>query len=288
MTAQFLYGQPVADAVIDDLRPRVKALTEAGHQPGLATLLVGERPDSAAYIRGKIALCEELGMRSEHVQLTADATQPDVDAVIDRVNADAATDGFLFQYPPPDHIDHTAAIMRLDADKDVDGMHPLNLGRLAAGLPGPIPCTPAGVEAMLAHYEIPVSGRHVVVLGRGVNLGRPLSLLLSLKRPTANAAVTVVHTGVPNWPDYTREAEIVVAGVGVPGIVQPEHIRPGAVVLSPGATYKGRNTVVPDVDESCAEVASWITPRLGGVGKTTIAMLMRNTVEAAERRWGKP
>jgi methylenetetrahydrofolate dehydrogenase (NADP+)/methenyltetrahydrofolate cyclohydrolase len=227
-------------------------------------------------------------MVSQHQHLPEDATQAEVEAAIERFNDDDTLDGILFQYPPPDHIDHGKAIERLDPDKDVDAMHPLSLGRLAAGLPGPQPCTPAGVEAMLAHYRIPVSGRHVVVLGRGVALGRPLSLLLSQKRPTANAAVTVVHTGVPDWGRYTREAEIVVVGVGVPNILQPEHIRPGSVVVGAGATYRGKNTVVPDVDEACGEVAGWITPRLGGVGKTTIAMLMRNTVEAAERRQLRP
>jgi methylenetetrahydrofolate dehydrogenase (NADP+)/methenyltetrahydrofolate cyclohydrolase len=157
------------------------------------------------------------------------------------------------------------------------------MGRLALGMPGPAPCTPAGIEALLAHYDISISGREVCVLGRGTTLGRPLALLLSQKRPTANAAVTVVHTGVPDWPRYTKRAEIVVAAAGVPGILQPEHIRPGSVVVGGGVRYEGRK-LLPDVDERCEEVAGWITPRVGGVGPTTIAMLFRNAVEAAERR----
>jgi methylenetetrahydrofolate dehydrogenase (NADP+)/methenyltetrahydrofolate cyclohydrolase len=161
----------------------------------------------------------------------------------------------------------------------------VNLGRLALSVPGPVPATPAGIEALLAHYEIPVSGRHVVILGRGFTLGRPLSMLLSQKRPTANAAVTVVHTGVPNWGDYARQADILIAAAGVPGIVQPEHVNPGSVVIGGGVRYEGR-TLLPDVDEACAAVAGWITPRVGGVGPTTIAMLFRNLIEAAERRGG--
>jgi methylenetetrahydrofolate dehydrogenase (NADP+)/methenyltetrahydrofolate cyclohydrolase len=159
------------------------------------------------------------------------------------------------------------------------------MGRLALGMPGPVPCTPAGIEALLAHYEIPVAGQEVCILGRGTTLGRPLALLLSQKRPTANAAVTVVHTGVKNWADYTRRAGIVIAAAGVPGILQPEHISPGAVVVGGGVRYEGRR-LLPDVDERCEEVAGAITPRIGGVGPTTIALLFRNAVEAAEQRAG--
>jgi methylenetetrahydrofolate dehydrogenase (NADP+)/methenyltetrahydrofolate cyclohydrolase len=189
----------------------------------------------------------------------------------------------LVQHPTPVQIDYEAALLEMDPDKDVDGLHPVNMGRLAMSLPGPIPCTPAGIEALLAHHDVPVAGREVCILGRGTTLGRPLALLLSQKRPTANAAVTVVHTGVPDWPRYTQRAEIVVAAAGVPGILQPQHISPGVVVIGGGVRYEGRR-LLPDVDERCAEVAGAITPRVGGVGPTTIAMLFRNAVEAAERR----
>ncbi|MBV8691157.1 MAG: bifunctional 5,10-methylenetetrahydrofolate dehydrogenase/5,10-methenyltetrahydrofolate cyclohydrolase, partial [Actinobacteria bacterium] len=194
-------------------------------------------------------------------------------------------DAMLVQHPIPGHLDYEAALDEMDPDKDADGLHPVNLGRLALSVPAPVPATPAGIEALLAHYDIPVSGRNVVILGRGFTLGRPLSMLLSQKRPTANAAVTVVHTGVPDWPEYSRRADIFIAAAGVPGIVKPEHVNPGSVVIGGGVRYEGR-TLLPDVDESCAEVAGWITPRVGGVGPTTIAMLFRNLVEAAERRIG--
>jgi methylenetetrahydrofolate dehydrogenase (NADP+)/methenyltetrahydrofolate cyclohydrolase len=204
-------------------------------------------------------------------------------AVVRELNEDDRVDAMLVQHPAPPQVDFDTVLMTVDPDKDVDGMHPTNLGRMALGIPGPVSCTPAGVEAMLAYYEIPVSGRNVVILGRGVTIGRPLGLLLSQKRPTANAAVTVVHTGVPDWARYVKAADIVVAAAGVPGIIQPEHLTPGCVVVGAGVRYRGR-TLLPDVDERCEEVAGYITPRVGGVGPTTIAMLFRNFVEAAERR----
>jgi methylenetetrahydrofolate dehydrogenase (NADP+)/methenyltetrahydrofolate cyclohydrolase len=225
----------------------------------------------------------ELDCHSRSAHLGDDATQADLLEVIRDFNDDPAVDAFLVQHPTPEQIDYEAALFAIDPDKDVDGMHPLNLGRLALSMPGPVPCTPAGIEALLAHYEIPVSGREVCILGRGFTLGRPLALLLSQKRPTANAAVTVVHTGVPNWDDYTRRAEIVIAAAGVPGILKPEHLTPGVVVVGGGVRYEGR-TLLPDVDEACEEVAGAITPRVGGVGPTTIAMLFKNAIDGAERR----
>lgn len=280
--AVIMSGLPVREAVLEDVRGRIKVLTDEGRQPHLATLLVGDNPDSASYIRMKRQLCGELGIQSTHEHLPQDATQEEVEGVIRRFNEDPSVHAVLFQYPPPPHIDYWKALLLLDPDKDVDGLHPVNIGRLALGLPGPVSCTPAGIEALLAYYEVPVAGRDVVIMGRGITLGRPLSLLLSQKRPTANAAVTVVHTGVPDWAEHTRRADVVVAAAGVPGVIQPEHIRSGGVVVGAGAQYKGRR-VLPDVDEACEEVAGWITPRVGGVGPTTLAMLMRNCVEAAER-----
>jgi methylenetetrahydrofolate dehydrogenase (NADP+)/methenyltetrahydrofolate cyclohydrolase len=275
-------GAPVADAVLADVVRRVSELIEKGLTPGLATILVGDDDASAGYIRMKQARAADLRMFSPHVHLPADASQDDLVAAIRRFNDDPAVDAMLVQHPVPPQIDYESALLEMDPDKDVDGLHPVNMGRLALSLPGPVPCTPAGIEALLAHYEIPVSGRHVVVLGRGATLGRPLALLLSQKRPTANAAVTVVHTGVPNWPEYTLRADIVVAAAGVPGILRAEHVRPGSVVVGGGVRYEGRK-LLPDVDESVAEVAGWITPRVGGVGPTTIAMLFRNAVDAAAR-----
>src|SRR5690606_16094086 len=226
-----------------------------------------------------------LGFTSPHIQLPQDASQADVLAAVRQMNEAGDVDAVLLQHPTPPQIDFDAALLALDPDKDVDGLHPVNMGRLALGMPGPVPCTPAGIEALLAHYEVPISGREVCILGRGTTLGRPLALLLSQKRPTANAAVTVVHTGVPNWSDYTRRAEVVIAAAGVPGILRPEHLTPGVVVVGGGVRYEGKR-LLPDVDERCEEVAGAITPRVGGVGPTTIAMLFKNAVDAAERRAG--
>lgn len=285
MTARMMPGKPVADAVFADLAPRIAALTSAGRTPGLGTILVGEDSASAGYIRMKMEKAESLGFASPHIHLPQDAAQADLLAAIGQMNDADDVDAVLVQHPTPPQIDFDAALLALDPDKDVDGLHPVNMGRLALGMPGPVPCTPAGIEAILAHYEVPVSGHEVCILGRGTTLGRPLALLLSQKRPTANAAVTVVHTGVPNWSDHTRRAGIVIAAAGVPGILQPEHISPGAVVVGGGVRYEGKK-LLPDVDERCEAVAGAITPRVGGVGPTTIAMLFRNAVEAAERRAG--
>lgn len=280
-----LPGAPVAEAVLADLRPRIARLVEAGHQPGLGTILVGGDSASGGYVNMKMEKAAELGMTSPHIHLGDDASQADVVAAIRQMNDDPAVDAMLIQHPTPKQIDFEAALLEMDPDKDVDGLHPVNMGRLALGMPGPVPCTPAGIEALLAHHGVQVAGQEVCILGRGTTLGRPLALLLTQKRPTANAAVTVVHTGVPDWERYTRRAAIVVAAVGVPGILRPEHITPGATVVGGGVRYEGRK-LLPDVDEACNEVAGAITPRVGGVGPTTVAMLFKNCVEAAERRAG--
>jgi methylenetetrahydrofolate dehydrogenase (NADP+)/methenyltetrahydrofolate cyclohydrolase len=199
-----------------------------------------------------------------------------------RFNDDTAVTGYLIQNPTPG-CDFNAALEAMDPAKDADGLHPHSLGLLAMGAKGPRPCTPAGIQMLLQHYNVPVEGRHVVVVGRGPTLGRPMALLMALKEPGANAAVTTVHTGVPNIADYTRVGDIVIGAAGVPGIIQPEMVRPGAAVVSGGIVFQGKR-LLPDVDESVAEVAGWITPRLGGVGPTTVALLLRNTVELAERQ----
>jgi len=226
MSAVMMPGQPVADAVFADLVPRIDALRAAGHPPGLATVLIGDDEPSARYVAMKMQKAEELGCSSPHVHLPADATTAEAIDAVQRLNADDAVDAMLVQHPAPPQVDFDAVLMAVDPDKDVDGMHPTNVGRLALGILGPVSCTPAGIEAILAHHEVPVAGRDVVIVGRGVTIGRPLSILLSQKRPTANAAVTVVHTGVPDWADYTRRADVLVAAAGVPGMIQPEHVRP--------------------------------------------------------------
>jgi methylenetetrahydrofolate dehydrogenase (NADP+)/methenyltetrahydrofolate cyclohydrolase len=284
--ARMLPGAPVAEAILADVARRAAALRERGVVPALATVLVGDDAASAGYIRIKQKQAAELGFASPHAHLPATATQADLHRAIAELNRDPAVHALLIQYPVPGHLDYDAALLTVDPDSDVDGMHPLNLGRLSVGLPGPLPCTPAGIEALLAHYEIPVAGREVVILGRGATIGRPLAMLLAQKRPTANAAVTVVHTGVPDWERYTRRAEILVAAAGVPGIIRPEHVRPGATVIGAGVRYEGRR-LLPDVDESVAQVAGALTPRVGGVGPTTVAMLFRNAITAAERAAGR-
>ena len=286
MTARLLPGAPVADAVLADLVPRIAALVEAGHRPGLGTVLVGDDSASAGYIRMKQEKAGSLGLTSPHRHLPADATQAQLVVAIRELNDDPSVDAMLVQHPVPAGLDYEAALLEMDPDKDVDGLHPVNMGRLALGMPGPVPCTPAGIETLLAFHGVAVAGREVCILGRGTTLGRPLSMLLTQKRPTANAAVTVVHTGVPNWSDYTRRAEIVIAAAGVPGILQPQHISAGATVIGGGVRYEGKR-LLPDVDEACNEVAGAITPRVGGVGPTTVAMLFRNCVEAAERSAGR-
>jgi len=281
-TARLLPGAPVAEAIFADVTARAAKLRERGIVPSLATILVGDDDASAGYIRIKQRQAAELGFASPHRHLATDTTQDELHRVIDEFNTDKNVHGVLIQYPIPGHLDYDAALQTLDPDKDVDGMHPLNMGRLALGMPGPLPCTPAGIEALLAHHGIPVAGRELVILGRGATLGRPLAMLMAQKRPTANAAVTVVHTGVADWPRYTQRADILVAAAGVPGIIQPEHVKPGATVIGAGVRYEGRR-LLPDVDERCAEVAGAITPRVGGVGPTTVAMLFRNAIQAAER-----
>lgn len=285
----YMPGAPVADAVLADVAVRVAELNRRGKSVGLGTIIVGDDPASARYVAKKHEASARHGIESHHVQLPADATQVEVHATIARFNEDPAVDGYIVQIPLPKHLDEGAALEAIDPDKDSDGMHPMNIGRLAHGIPGPVPCTPAGIVAMLRHFQIPVEGRHVVVVGRGPTLGRPLSLLLSLKRPGANAAVTTVHTGVANIAEYTRQADILIGAAGVPGIIQPDMVKPGAVVVNGGLSFRGnkdRPVVLPDVDEACEDVAGWITPRLGGVGVTTVAMLLQNTVMLAEKRLG--
>ncbi len=280
---RYLDGTAVAAAVLDRVSTEVAQLKQQGITPGLGTILVGDDGPSVSYVNKKHQTCERVGIRSFQRQLPATASQADLLALIDEFNADPEVDGYILQYPLPAGFDFSEALARMSPDKDADGLHPINLGRLVLQQDGPRPCTPAGILAMLAHYQIEVAGREVVVVGRGPTLGRPLALMLTLKQADADAAVTVVHSGVSNLADYTRRADIVVSAVGRPGIISPDMIKPGAVVVSGGISWQG-SKLLPDVDESVAEVAGWITPRLGGVGPTTVAMLLRNTVDAAKRR----
>ncbi len=283
MTAKLLSGGEVADAVLADVAERVARLRERGIVPGLGTILVGEDPPSAGYVRRKHETCERVGITSHHRHIDASEHQAALLAAVDAFNADPGVDAYIIQHPVPKGFDFGIALSRMLPEKDADGLHPVNLGKLVLQEDGPLPCTPAGIVEMLRHHGIALAGREVCVVGRGPTLGRPLALLLTLKRPYANAAVTVVHSGVPDLGAYTRRAEIVIAAAGSPSIIKPDMLQRGAVVVSGGITWEGKR-LVPDVDETCSEVASWITPRIGGVGPTTVALLMRNTVDAAERR----
>ena len=283
MGAAILDGAAVAAQIRAELTERVTELATAGVRPGLGTILVGDNPASAAYVRLKHEDCAEVGIASFGEHLPADTPPEVLHELIDRYNADPEVDGFLVQTPLPSHLDEEAALFAVDPAKDVDGLHPVNLGKLVQGAVGPIPCTPAGIQELLVRHGVPIGGRHVVIIGRGLTIGRPLANLLALKRPNANAAVTVVHTGVADLAFYVRQADIVVAAAGSPGLVKPDWIKPGTAVVGAGVTMEGRK-VISDLDEGVAEVAGWVTPRIGGVGPMTRAMLLRNAVEAAERR----
>jgi len=284
VTAIVLAGGPVAEAALEEVRALVAQLASQSKTVGLGTVLVGDDPASAHYVARKHEACESLGIRSVDLRVPASAGQAALLDAVDQLNEDPAVDGFLVQNPVPAGFDYAEALARVDPAKDADGLHPVNLGYLALGEPGhPRPCTPLGIHAILRHYGVPVEGRSVVVVGRGPTLGRPLALLLSLKEPGCNAAVTVVHTGVPDWARHTRSADIVVGAAGVPNMVTPDVIAPGACVVGGGLTWEGRR-VLSDVDERCADKAGWVTPRLGGVGVTTVAMLLRNTAVAASGR----
>jgi methylenetetrahydrofolate dehydrogenase (NADP+)/methenyltetrahydrofolate cyclohydrolase len=283
MTATLLDGEALAVSIRDRLKTEVSELAASGVTPGLGTILVGDDVPSARYVAMKHGDSAAVGILSVHEHLPADVSQGELERVIANFNADPAIDAYLLQLPIPSHLDDERALLAIDPEKDVDGLHPVNLGRLVMGRPGPLPCTPAGIVELLARYEVPVEGRHVVVIGRGLTIGRPLALLLSLRRPHCNAAVTVLHTGVRDLAAHVRRADVVVAAAGRAGIVTPEMVRPGAAVVSAGTTFVGRR-LVPDVEESVADVAGWITPRIGGVGPMTRAELLVNTVAAARRR----
>jgi len=282
VTATLLDGQALADTVKQEVATQVKDLDVI---PGLGTILVGDDPASHSYVGAKIRDCEEVGIASIHEHLPADIQQADLDVVIQRFNSDPKVHAYIVQLPLPSQLNEEAALLAIDPNKDADGLHPVNLGRLVMGVDGPLPCTPRGIQLMLETYEIPVEGKHVCVIGRGLTIGRPMALLMALKRSTANAAVTVIHTGVPDLAYYTRQADIVIAAAGVPNLVTPDMIKPGAAVIGGGLTREGKR-ILSDVDESVGDVAGWVTPRLGGVGPMTRAMLLKNTVDAAAASTG--
>ena len=283
MAAILLDGEVVAARIRSAVADGIAQLSKKGVTVGLGTVLVGDDVPSERYVALKHEDCAAIGMYSVGEHLPATATQQEVLDAIDRYNADPKVSAFLVQLPLPAGLDEEQALLAVDPAKDVDGLHPVNLGRLVLGTPGQLPCTPAGILELLHAYDVPVEGRHAVIIGRGVTIGRPLAMLLSLKRPGSNAAVTMLHTGVGerDMADILRTADIVVAAAGRPALVTPDMVKPGAAVLSAGTSWEGRK-LIPDVREDVAEVAGWITPRLGGVGPMTRAMLLRNALRAAE------
>lgn len=281
MTAQLLTGAPVAEAVLARVRARAATLAALGIQPTLATVLVGDSPDSVGYVLKKHEASASVGIATLDVRVPAGASPSVLSAELRRLNADPSVHGVIVQSPLPAGFDFHAALAEIDPKKDADGLHPDSMGRLALGMPGPLAATPAGISAMFQHHGIEVAGRHVAIVGRGPTLGRPLSLLLSAKRAEGNAIVTLLHARAEGWERFTRQADVVVMGVGKPHLLTRDAVRPGAVVVSAGITWEGRK-LVPDVDPEVADVASWITPRLGGVGVTTVAMLLANTLGLAE------
>ncbi|HOB57842.1 MAG TPA: bifunctional methylenetetrahydrofolate dehydrogenase/methenyltetrahydrofolate cyclohydrolase, partial [Rhodoglobus sp.] len=290
MTAVVLDGVTTATAVKNELAARIAALKASGVVPGLGTLLVGEDPGSLSYVAGKHRDCAEVGIESIRVDLPAAASEDDIMAAIIALNTNPAVTGYIIQLPLPAGIDENAMLELMDPDKDADGLHPTNLGRLVLGVGGeidsPLPCTPAGIVEMLQRYDVPISGRHVVVVGRGLTVGRPLGLLLT--RKGLDATVTLTHSRTQDLESYVRRADILVAAVGVPGLIQPEWVKPGAAVLDVGITRvmnpeTGKARLVGDVDPRVADVAGHLSPVPGGVGPMTRAMLLKNVVDAAER-----
>ena len=292
MTAQLLDGTATAAAIKGELRDRVAALAERGIVPGLGTLLVGDDGASRSYVTGKHRDCAEVGVASIAVELPATATQDEIADAVRALNADPAVTGFIVQLPLPKGIDENAILELIDPDKDADGLHPQNLGRLVLGVdpatavPAPLPCTPAGIIELLTRHGVQIAGKHVTVIGRGITVGRPLGLLLT--RKGTDATVTLTHSRTPDLEAQVRRADIVVAAVGQPHLVKPEWIAPGAAVLDVGVTRvgtteSGRAKLAGDVDPAVAEVAGWLSPNPGGVGPMTRAMLVANVVETAER-----
>jgi methylenetetrahydrofolate dehydrogenase (NADP+)/methenyltetrahydrofolate cyclohydrolase len=284
MTARILDGRATAAAIKEDLSRRVAALTRAGTVPGLGTVLVGDDPGSRAYVAGKHRDSEQVGISSIRRDLPADATQQQVEAAVDELNADPACTGYIVQLPLPRGLDPHRVLLRMDPAKDADGLHPVNLGRLVLGEPGPLPATPRGIVELLRRYDVPIAGADVTVIGRGITVGRTLGLLLT--RRSENATVTLTHTGTKDLAAHTRRADIVVVAAGRPGLLTTDMVQPGAAVLDVGIT-RTESGLVGDVAPEVAEVAGYLAPMPGGVGPMTRAMLLANVVDAAEQRLGQ-
>lgn len=275
-----LDGKATRDEIFVDLTARAKRLVEAGHTPGLGTVLVGDDPGSQAYVRGKHADCAKVGITSIRRDLPADISQADLMATLDELNANPECTGYIVQLPLPRHLNENAALERIDPAKDADGLHPMNLGKLVLNEPAPLPCTPRGIVHLLRRYEVEIAGAHVVVIGRGVTVGRPLGLLLT--RRSENATVTLCHTATRHLPEIAREADIIIAAAGVPHMVTAEMVRPGAAVVDVGVSRDEAGKLVGDVHPGVWDVAGHVSPNPGGVGPLTRAFLLTNVVERAE------
>jgi methylenetetrahydrofolate dehydrogenase (NADP+)/methenyltetrahydrofolate cyclohydrolase len=283
VTATLLDGKATRDEIFEDLMVRVAALKDKGITPGLGTILVGDDPGSAAYVRGKHNDCAKVGITSLRKDLPADITQEQLEAAIDELNADPACTGYIVQLPLPEHLDENAALERIDPAKDADGLHPVNLGRLVLGKEAALPCTPRGIVHLLRRYEVPINGAHVVVIGRGVTVGRPIGLLLT--RRSENATVTLCHTGTRDLAAEVKRADIIVAAAGVPGLITADMVKPGAAVLDVGVS-RTADGLRGDVAADVRDVAGFLSPNPGGVGPLTRAFLLTNVVERAEHDAG--
>jgi methylenetetrahydrofolate dehydrogenase (NADP+)/methenyltetrahydrofolate cyclohydrolase len=280
MSAQILDGKALAASIKKDLALRTSALKSGGVTPGLGTVLVGDDPGSHSYVGGKHRDCQEVGINSIRIDLPATATQADLLAAIKDLNAAKECTGYIVQLPLPKSINTQVILEAIDPDKDADGLHPLNLGRLVAGYPAPLPCTPRAIVELINHYKIPLAGADVVVIGRGLTVGRPLGLLLTRKQE--NATVTLTHTGTKDLIAHTKRADIVVAAIGQAHFLKAEMIKPGAAILDVGISRTDAG-LLGDVDPSVMNVASFVAPMPGGVGPMTRAMLLMNVVDACER-----
>lgn len=283
-TATVLDGIATRDEILADLTKRVAVLREHGIVPGLGTVLVGEDPGSAAYVRMKHKDCAKVGIESIRRDLPGDVSAAELDATIDELNADPTCTGYIVQLPLPRHLDENAVLERIDPDKDADGLHPVNLGRLVLGKAAPLPCTPRGVIHLLRRYQVPLDGAEVVIVGRGVTVGRPLGLMLT--RRSENSTVTLCHTGTRDLAAHVRRADIVVAGAGVTGLITANMVRPGAAVIDVGVSRDADGKLRGDVAADVAGVAGYLSPNPGGVGPLTRAFLLTNVVEWAEKQAG--
>lgn len=279
VTAIRLDGKTTRDEIFTDLAERVEALRAAGITPGLGTILVGDDPGSHSYVKGKHADCARIGVASIRKDLPADATTEQLNSAIDELNADPACTGYIVQLPLPSHLDENAALERVAPEKDADGLHPINLGRLVLGKESTLPCTPRGVIHLLRRFDIPIAGAHVAVVGRGITIGRPIGLLLT--RRSENATVTLCHTGTRDLADEVRRADIVVAAAGVPHLITPDMVKSGAAVIDVGVS-RGDDGLLGDVHPDVWDVAGAVSPNPGGVGPLTRAFLLVNVVERAE------